>query len=83
MEKQQFEVSMSLMAHHINDNRRDSQELKEALDILHTIFFMLEQIDVGKKSEGILNYVGSDEFHKIHACIDSSKLRLFKIIASL
>lgn len=83
MEKQQFEVVMSLMAHHINDNRRDSQELKDALDILHTIFFMLEQIEVGKKREGVLNYVGSDEFHRVHACIDAHKLRLFKIIASL
>jgi len=74
---------MSLMAHHIKDNKRDSDELKEALDKLHTIFFMLEQIEVGKKREGVLKYVGSDEFHQVHACIDSSKLRLFKIIASL
>lgn len=83
MEKEQFEVVMSLMTHHIKDNKRDSDELKQALDILHTIFFMLEQIEVGKKMCGILNYVGSDEFHRVHACIDSNKLRLFKIIANL
>lgn len=83
MEKQNYEVVMSLMAHHIKDNKRDSDELKQALDILHTIFFMLEQIEVGKNRDGVLNYIGSDEFQRVHACIDSSKLRLFKIIANL
>ena len=83
MENQHFEVVMSLMTHHIKGNKRDSQQLKDALDILHTIFFMLEQIEVGKKREGLLNYIGSDEFQRIHACIDSNKLKLFKIISSL
>jgi hypothetical protein len=83
MEKQNYEVVMSLMAYHIKDNKRDSRELKEALDILHTIFFMLEQIDVGIKRDGALNYIGSDEFHQVHSCIDVKKLKLFKIIASL
>lgn len=83
MEKKNYEVVMSLMAFHMKDNKRNSNELKQALDILHTIFFMLEQIEEGKKRDGIFNYVGSDEFHRVHACIDSSKLRLFQIIASL
>ena len=83
MEKEKLEVIMSLMTHHIKGNRANAEELMEALDILHTIFFMREQIEVGKNRDGILNYIGSDEFHQVHACIDASKVRLFKIIASI
>lgn len=83
MEKQNYEVVMSLMAFHMKDNKRNSDELKQALDIIHTIFFMLEQIEVGKNREGVLNYIASDEFQRVRACIDSSKLKLFKIIATI
>lgn len=82
MEKQQFEVSMSLIMHHIKDKRASSEELKEVLDILHTIFFMRDQIELGIKREGI-DYIGTDDFHRVHRCIDANKVKLFKIIASI
>jgi hypothetical protein len=82
MEKENFEVVTSLMTHHIKGNRANAEELKVALDILHTIFFMREQIEVGIKREGI-SYIGSDDFHVVCRTIDANKVKLIKIIASI
>jgi hypothetical protein len=82
MEKENFEVAVSLMTHHIKDKRASSEELKESLNILHTIFFMRDQIELGIKREGI-DYISTDDFNRVHRCIDANKVKLFKIIASL
>ncbi len=82
MEKENFEVAVSLMTHHIKDKRASSEELKESLNILHTIFFMRDQIELGIKREGI-DYISTDDFHRVHRCIDANKVKLFKIIASI
>ena len=82
MEKQHFEVVMSLMTFHIKDNNANAEELKESLDVLNTIFFMREQIDKGIKRKDI-SYIGSDDFHVVCRTIDASKVKLMKIIASI
>lgn len=77
-----YEVILSLLGHHIRNKEAYSDDLKQALSSLNTIFFMEEQIKKHIKQVGI-DYIKSEDFQRTKSCIDSNKVNLIKIISSL
>jgi hypothetical protein len=77
-----YEVILSLLGHHVRKEQAYSEELKTALSLLETIFFMEEQLRRSIKEEGI-EYIKSDDFKSNKSCTNSNKVKLINLIASL
>jgi hypothetical protein len=77
-----YEVTLSLLGHHVRKEEAYSEELKKALSYINTIFFMEEQLSKHVK-EGGIEYIKSDDFQSTRACINSNKMNLINLISSL
>lgn len=77
------ETLTSLLNSHINNNRAKSNELKEAIDTLSTLFFLEEQKARAIREQGVIQYVKTDGFQSMCASIDHNKVKLIKLISSL
>ena len=76
------ETTLSLLRMHIDGDKVKSAELTEALSLLHSISLFEQNIAERIELLGP-SYIGSEDFHDLNRLIDSNKVRLFKIIASL
>lgn len=77
-----YEVTLSLLGHHVRKEEAYSDELKKALSYINTIFFMEEQLSK-KVKEGGIEYIKSEDFQSIRACININKIKLSHLILSL
>lgn len=76
------EPILSLLKMHIDGNKVKSAELTEVLSLLHCIS-LFEQ-NIAERIELIgHSYIGSEDFHNLTNMVDSNKVRLIKIIASM
>jgi hypothetical protein len=82
-EKTRAEVLLSLIRFTIEEKNTTSEWLEEAVDALQSISFLHSYKESQMQKQGILNYVGSDEFHKDTKIIQASQLKLIKIISNI
>lgn len=78
-----FQVNLKNIEHHVNFDRAKSEELKEAVERLQTLFFMKYMSEKQKEQMGLIAYLDSPEFTNDARVLDSMKLNLIQLITKI
>lgn len=71
---------LSLIENHL-ENGKYKEQLEKTIHMVQILFFLKEQLQEHIKSD--FNYIGTEEYHKLHNCIDHNTIKLIKEISNL
>ena len=78
--KEQTKTVLGLIEHQL-ERGTHREELESTIYVVHIIFFLKEQLRENCSND--INYIGSEDFHRLISTIDSNKLKLIKEITNL